>query len=113
MTIKKYLGGAGFAAFAIALSSGTSVADPADKSKEKEWHSKSDFEKGKDQIKAQSEGKVYADPIKDKALNDAMNEGASLPESTDKSKPSSGDTSKAKSSDSTGAKVKEPKEPKN
>ena len=56
--------------------------------KSKDWHKKSDVAKGVDQLAAPSKGNVYANPDRQKALDDAMNDGSTAkPASTDKTTP--------------------------
>lgn len=54
---------------------------------QQKFDNKSDIEKGAAQLKAQSDGRIYADPGRQKALNDAMN-GDSSAASSDTTKAS-------------------------
>ena len=44
-----------------------------------QYNTKSDTAKGVEQIKAQTQEKPYADPVRDKALNDAMKDDGVTP----------------------------------
>jgi len=81
MTISKTIRFAVLTVGALACSGAPSLAFAQTTSEE--WHKKSDTEKGADQIRAQSQGQVYANPDRQRALEDATNEGAtSKPTST-------------------------------
>ena len=83
MTMHKTIRVAVAAAGALALSgvSATAAAQSSD-----EWHKKSNTEKGVDQIKAQTKGDPYANPDRNRALNDAMrDDGTSRPVAKPKS----------------------------
>lgn len=82
---------------ALALFALPAIAAAQSNQTAQDWHKKSDFEKGVDQLAAPAKGKTYADPNKQKALDDAMNADGASGTTTTKpvSKPASGDNTKS------------------
>ncbi|WP_417622059.1 hypothetical protein [Parasphingorhabdus sp.] len=71
---------------AVTLSILSAPAMASDEKKSQDWHKKSDMAKGADQITAPAKGKVYGNPDRQKALDDAFKAGQpSKPASSSKS----------------------------
>ena len=74
---------------ALCLASLSAPLAAQDGEESKKWHRKSDAAKGVDQLTAPAKGKVYANPDRQKALDDAMHSGGTS-RPTPNGKPKSG-----------------------
>ncbi|WP_284126248.1 hypothetical protein [Parerythrobacter aestuarii] len=71
----------GIALAAVAVSGGATAADP--KKESSDWHKKSDVEKGIDQATVtKKKDRVYANPDRQRALDDAMKSDTAKPTPT-------------------------------